>query len=64
MGIQVVGRGLDKKAVRAIQENVIELLPVKLVSRHSGENIQIAESTTPTELGLDVLEEQIERSGV
>ena len=62
MGIQVVGRGLDKKAVRAIQENVIELLPVKLVSRHSGDDIQIAQSAA--EPGLDVLAEQIERSRV
>lgn len=64
MRIQVVGKGLDKKSVWAIEENIIQLLPAKLASRHSGENIQIAESTTPTEPGLDVLGEQIERSGV
>ena len=62
MRIQVVGRGLDKKAVRAIEENVIKLLRVKLVSRHSGDDIQIAQSAA--EPGLEVLASRIERSGV
>ena len=63
MGIQVVGRGLDKKAVRAIEENIIKLLPVELVSRHSGDDIEIVQAAD-TEPGLDVLAEQIELAGV
>ncbi|MCY3802117.1 MAG: hypothetical protein OXG46_11130 [Chloroflexi bacterium] len=63
MRIQVVGRGLDKKAVRTIEDHVIELLPVKLVSRHDGDRIQISESPA-AEPGLEVLEEQIELSGI
>ena len=62
MGIQVVGRGLDKKAVGAIEENIIQLLPAKLVSRHSGDDIQIAQSAA--EPGLVVLASRIEPSGV
>ena len=63
MRIQVVGRGLGKKAVRTIEDHVIELLPVKLVSRHAGDDIQIAKSPA-TEPGLEVLEDQIGLSGI
>lgn len=63
MRIQVVGSGLDKEAVRTIEDNVIELLPVKLVSRHQGDRIQIAESPV-AEPGLEVLEDQIGLSGI
>ena len=63
MRIQVVERGLDKKAARTIEHNVIELLPVKLASRHEGDHIQIAQSPV-NEPGLEVLEDQIELSGI
>lgn len=63
MRIQVVGSGLDKKTVRSMEDNVIGLLPVKLVSRHAGDDIQIAQSPV-NEPGLEILEEQIELSGI
>ncbi|MCY4108165.1 MAG: hypothetical protein OXG11_03950 [Chloroflexi bacterium] len=59
----MVGRRLDKKAVGSIEDNVIELLPVKLVSRNAGDQIQIAESLA-AEPGLGVLEDQVELSGI
>ncbi len=53
MRIQVVGTGLDKKAIRAIRENHIQLLSAKLVSRNSGDSLYIAECAA-TEPGLGV----------